>query len=116
MCGKQQRSEYDFGDRREVAYGVVRGFFVQRRVDGMSPGIADGERRAIRCRMRNDLGADDAIGAGTVVDDDRLAARSLNLGAMRRPTRSLGPAAAFGTMMRIGLFGKPSACPKQTAG
>jgi predicted dehydrogenase len=31
---------------------------------------------------------------------------SLNLGAMTRPTRSFGPAAALGTMIRTGLFGR----------
>ena len=64
------RHPRDAGDRREVADRVVRHLRVQPRVDRVRRHRAHDDRRAVGRRLRGEVGADVAAGAGAVVDDD----------------------------------------------
>jgi len=63
-------------------------------------------------RRRGDgSGADQAAGAGTVVDHDRLTPRLGKLLPIARPTMSFEPPTANGIISVIGLDGYVCACP-----
>jgi hypothetical protein len=77
---------------------------VQRRVDRLRAARHD-HRIAVRRRFRNQLHADDRIGAGPVIDDDRLAEVPGQGNPIVRDTMSFPPPGANGEIRRIGRTG-----------
>ena len=66
----------------------------------------DQQRVAVLRRIRHQLGADHAAGAGAVVDDELLAEPLARVAcAIMRPTVSLMPPGGNGMMIRTGLVG-----------
>ena len=72
MHDEDIRAGGDHTDRREIALGVVRQFFVKTGVHRMRAGECD-QRIAVGWRFGHDIGADDATGTGPVLDDEWLA-------------------------------------------
>ncbi len=71
MHRHQQRQHRRQAERREVLFGVVRQFFLERRVDGVADRHHQ-QRVAVGIRARGQLRRHDAVGAGAVVHDDLL--------------------------------------------
>src|SRR5208283_2373879 len=65
------RNEGDQADRHEVLFDVKRKMFVELRVDRVR-GKREQDRIAVWRRLRDQIGAQDAGGTATVVDDDGL--------------------------------------------
>ena len=73
MRQQQQRKIHAARNDGEVAQGVVRQFAVNVRVDGQRSGGCAGDGVAVGGRGHQCLQADDAVGAGAVVDHHLLA-------------------------------------------
>ena len=71
---EEHRSGADQTDRREVADRIVMHALLDRRNDGVRH-VGEQQGIAVRRGFGGDLDAEAAAGAGTVVDDDRLAER-----------------------------------------
>ena len=91
-------------DRLEVAEQIIRQL-VDRAVDDMRAPVAEAERVAVGAAPRDAADADGAGGAGDILDDDVLSERTAHRSANKRPTTSVGPPAANGTIMVIGRDG-----------
>ena len=63
---------HDARDRRDVADEVEIKLVVKRRIDGVRRAHQE-QRVAVRCRLHDRLGGDIGAGAGSVLDDERLA-------------------------------------------
>jgi hypothetical protein len=61
-------------DRREIALDAVRNVRVQPRIDSKPVGRHE-QHVAVRRRPRDELGADEPVAAGAVVDDELLTHR-----------------------------------------
>src|SRR5213079_1507345 len=70
---QHRRRRGDQGDRREVLQRVVAELLVQVRIHHVAADAGEEKRVAVGRRLRRELRADRAAGAGPVVDDDRLA-------------------------------------------
>ena len=72
LTSTEQRRLRDQHDRHEVAIGVERHGLVDHLVLHRDAGRGDQERVAVRLRLGDGGSADIAVGAGAVVDDERL--------------------------------------------
>jgi hypothetical protein len=99
------RRNRDQGDRREVLDRVVRHLAVQADVDRVRRQCALEDRVAVGRAFRDQVGADVAAGARSVVDDHRLSPGDRELLSDRAGDRVGDPPAGKGTTRRIGLDG-----------
>ncbi len=78
-CGDRELERRAERDRREVLDRVVRDVLVHVRHDGHRADRLHHEHRAVRRRGLDRVGRDAADGAGTILDDHRLAERGRHL-------------------------------------
>jgi hypothetical protein len=89
----------DMADRREIAQRVVGKLAVDRGIDGVRA-RRDQQRIAVGNRARDELGADDVVCAGAIVD---------SFWPTMRPTTSTAPPGATGTTSLTGRSGYAAA-------
>ena len=78
---------------------------IEKLIDALDAGRGHQQRVAVRLRLRDDVGADIAARARTILDDDRLAERLGSSSPTARASTSTSPPAGNGAIMRIGRLG-----------
>ena len=103
------------GEQLEILLRVVAEVLEQRRVDGEDADRSDQKRIAVRLRLLERSGADRPIGAGAVVDNDRLADALSELGgdeACRDIGRAAGRERNNHGNGALGIAGRVRLCTK----
>src|SRR3954469_2841114 len=72
MHRQNERGVRDVHYRRKILYSVIRKLAVESWINRMRRGGAEQEDIAVGRRFRDDVGADDAVGTGAIVDDEGL--------------------------------------------
>jgi len=83
MHHHEHRHVGDERNRRECLAGIERHRPVEKFIDALEAGRGHQQRVAVRLRLGDDVGADIAARARTILDDDRLAERLRELLAHR---------------------------------
>ena len=110
LRGKRRMHHQDEGhtgherDRLEVLDQIERRLRIQR-LTNRHGSRRRKERVAVRRRMRDEVRADVAGGARTVVDDERCPSSSASFGVTSRVVMSAPAPGGNGTMMRTGFAG-----------
>jgi hypothetical protein len=79
MHHEEERHGVDYRDRREILDRVVGERLHRRRVAGVCGKRADQHRVAVGRGLRHEIGGDDPVRAGAVLDHDRLPERDAEI-------------------------------------